>query len=181
MIIARQKKKENIIEYVLYMWHIEDLIRAYGFNLESIEKEIISKFDIDDETYDEMKDWYDNLIQLMMNEKVIEAGHIQALTNIVSDITEFHFKLLQSPLHADYQKEFENLLPYISDLLEKVKNKDRSVVEILLEAMYGVLLLRLQKEKISKETLEAIGKISQFLALLAAKYQKFETDEEFKI
>ena len=28
MYIASQKRKENIAEYLLYMWQIEDLIRA---------------------------------------------------------------------------------------------------------------------------------------------------------
>lgn len=28
MITASQKRKENIAEYLLYMWQIEDLIRA---------------------------------------------------------------------------------------------------------------------------------------------------------
>ena len=32
MIIARQKRKENIAEYLLYMWQVEDLIRANKFD-----------------------------------------------------------------------------------------------------------------------------------------------------
>ena len=36
MLIARQKLNENIAEYVLYMFQIEDLIRAYDFDLEGI-------------------------------------------------------------------------------------------------------------------------------------------------
>ena len=34
MIIASQKKKENIAEYLLYMWQIEDIIRAYGLDID---------------------------------------------------------------------------------------------------------------------------------------------------
>ena len=30
MKIASQKRKENIAEYLLYMWQIEDIIRANG-------------------------------------------------------------------------------------------------------------------------------------------------------
>ena len=36
MIIAQQKLKENIAEYVLYMYQIEDVVRAYHFDLEAI-------------------------------------------------------------------------------------------------------------------------------------------------
>lgn len=41
MIIASQKKKENIAEYLLYMWQIEDIIRAYGLDIDQIQKHII--------------------------------------------------------------------------------------------------------------------------------------------
>ena len=34
MIIAQKKRKENIAEYLLYMWQIEDLIRATGVSAE---------------------------------------------------------------------------------------------------------------------------------------------------
>ena len=44
MFIASQKKKENIAEYVLYMWQIEDIIRANNLNIESITANIIDKF-----------------------------------------------------------------------------------------------------------------------------------------
>lgn len=38
MIIARQKRKENIAEYLLYMWQVEDLIRANKFDMDSINR-----------------------------------------------------------------------------------------------------------------------------------------------
>ena len=38
MIIASQKKKENIAEYLLYMWQIEDLIRVYKLDIDAIQK-----------------------------------------------------------------------------------------------------------------------------------------------
>ena len=36
MIVARQKRKENIAEYLLYMWQVEDLIRANRFDMDAI-------------------------------------------------------------------------------------------------------------------------------------------------
>ena len=44
MIIASQKKKENIAEYLLYMWQIEDIIRAYGLDIDQIQKHIINSY-----------------------------------------------------------------------------------------------------------------------------------------
>lgn len=49
MIIAQQKRKENIAEYLLYMWQVEDLIRAYNFDIDKIEANIISGYAISDD------------------------------------------------------------------------------------------------------------------------------------
>lgn len=38
MFTATQRKKENIAEYLLYMWQIEDLIRANDLDMDKIEK-----------------------------------------------------------------------------------------------------------------------------------------------
>ncbi len=181
MLISREKKQKNIIEYVLYMWQIEDLIRAYNFDLVAIEREIISQFDLDAETHKEMVDWYDNLIQLMMNEGVEEKGHIQALKNIVTDLSKLHLRLLDSPFSPEYRKEFENLVPYLKDLLNKTDTENKSLVEILLETLYGVWMLRLKNEKLNPQTQEAVDKISKFMSLLAEKYHKLENDPDFSI
>ena len=36
MLVAQQKQKENIAEYIIYMYQIEDIIRAYNFDVEAI-------------------------------------------------------------------------------------------------------------------------------------------------
>jgi hypothetical protein len=43
MIVANQKRKENIAEYLLYMWQVEDLIRANHFDLEAIRKQVVER------------------------------------------------------------------------------------------------------------------------------------------
>ena len=42
MIIASKKRKENIAEYILYMWQIEDMIRANDFDISKIRRNIKS-------------------------------------------------------------------------------------------------------------------------------------------
>lgn len=181
MLISRQKKQENIVEYVLYMWQIEDLIRAYNFDLVAIEREIISQFDLDDQTHTEMVEWYDNLIQIMINEDIQDKGHIQVLKNIVEDLSKLHFSLLESPFSPEYKTEFEALLPYLKELLTKTNTVDKNLVEILLETLYGYLILKISKEKISEQTQQAIEKISSFMSLLAKKNYQSETDPDFSL
>ena len=59
MIVARQKKKENIAEYLLYMWQIEDIIRACGGNIDVIQKQIIDGYrGQSPETMNAIREWY---------------------------------------------------------------------------------------------------------------------------
>lgn len=46
MIIASQKHKENIAEYLLYMWQIEDIIRANGLDIDRIKENVIDRFNL---------------------------------------------------------------------------------------------------------------------------------------
>jgi len=79
MIIAQEKRKTNIAEFILYMWQVEDMIRASKFNFAHIDKTVISKFSLPDETLDEIRTWYTNLITLMIEEHIQEKGHMSFL------------------------------------------------------------------------------------------------------
>ena len=71
MYIASRLRKENIAQYVLYMWQIEDIIRAYGLDIDRIDKEIISKFP--QEQRKSLYEWYESLIDMMRREAVGES------------------------------------------------------------------------------------------------------------
>lgn len=43
MYIASAKRKENIAEYLLYMWQIEDIIRANSLDIELVKRNVIDK------------------------------------------------------------------------------------------------------------------------------------------
>ena len=47
MITASQKRKENIAEYLLYMWQIEDLIRANGLDIDKIRANVLERYNLD--------------------------------------------------------------------------------------------------------------------------------------
>ena len=54
MFVASQKRKENIAEYLLYMWQIEDLIRANDLDLDKITQNIVAKFNLPEEQQKQM-------------------------------------------------------------------------------------------------------------------------------
>ena len=71
-------------------------------------------------------------------------------------------------------------LPFIVELRQKSGQAEESELETCFEALYGILLLRLQKKEISQGTAKAIEAISSFLSLLANYYDK-ERKGELKL
>ena len=177
MIIASQKKKENIAEYLLYMWQIEDLIRAYGLDIDRIQQQIIAPYDISPEQKKAMREWYESLIDMMHAEGVEQKGHLQLNKNVLIDLTDLHLRLLKSTREPFYGAAFFKTLPYIVELRAKAGDEKAGELETCFNALYGVLLLRLQKKEIKPDTLKAIQQISSFLSLLAEKYKQDKAGE----
>lgn len=172
MIIAKQKRKENIAEYLLYMWQVEDLIRANHFDIDSIRRTVISQYDQPEEVKDEIARWYEELIEMMRSEGVMEKGHIQLNKNVIIALTDLHLQLLKSPKEMIYGAAYYKTLPYIVQLRAKSGGEELPELETCFNAIYGFLLLRMQGKEVSSETQEAIRQISSFLALLAEKYRE---------
>lgn len=174
MLIAKKIKKENIVEYLLYMWQIEDIIRACNFNIDTINKQIISTLNLSTEDEKSTYEWYENLIGMMKIENVQEKGHIQINQNIIIDLNDLHSKLLQSSKNAAYSAKFYHILPFINQLRQQQTNESISDIEICFNFLYGILLLRIKKVEISKETTQAQEEISKFMALLAQNHNLYK-------
>ena len=171
MFIAQELRKKSIAEYLLYMWQIEDIIRAYDCQLSRIKREYISRFDYTDEQKEELTDWYGNMVTMMNQEGKRQTGHLQINTILVQDMNELHNRLLQSSRFPFYNAEYYKVLPFIVELRNKGE-KDVNEIETCLNALYGVMMLRLQNKKISPDTENAIKEISTFIGMLSAYYIK---------
>ena len=88
MFISQELRKKSIAEYLLYMWQIEDIIRAYGCSLSRIKHEYIDRFDYTEEQKEEMTDWYGNLITMMNTEGCREKGHLQINKIVIQQLSE---------------------------------------------------------------------------------------------
>lgn len=177
MIIARQKKKENLAEFVLYMWQIEDMIRACDLDMNVITEKLINGYQVDDATRKEITDWYAGLVGQMKDEKIEKLGHLQSITNQVNDLHEFHVMLMNHEDETSYQ-EFANIaLSNIQLFREKSKDKESNDIEICLNALYSLLMLRLQKKEINKETETAMNSFSNLMGLLSQKYIEYHKGE----
>lgn len=168
MIIAEQKKKENIAEYLLYMYQVEDLIRANEFDLDRIEKTIIAQFDADYGTKREMREWYKGLIQMMLDEGLRKSGHMKFLRDQAEALHQLHLEKMKQPLDDDLKQAYREARPHLEALRMRSGHDAGSDVQIALNGLYGLLILRIQGKEISPETTEAFNKISAWIAHLAA-------------
>ena len=171
MLIAQKKRKENISEYLLYMWQVEDLIRANHFDSDEIRRNLVDRYDQPATVKEEIARWYEELADMMRQEGVMERGHIQLNKNVIIALTDLHLRLLKSPKEMIYGSMYYKTLPYIVQLRAKSGGKDIPEIETCFTAVYGYLVLRMQGKEVSAETLEAVKQISAFLALLAEKYK----------
>ncbi|MCL1943035.1 MAG: DUF4924 family protein [Candidatus Azobacteroides sp.] len=172
MLIAEQKKKDNIAEYLLYMWQIEDIIRAYRLDIDLIQKNIIDQFEQSDNIKKRIREWYENLIDMMHSENVAEKGHLQINNNIIITLTDLHLRLLKSPEEPFYSGIYYQTLPYIVELRSKAGEQKTGEIETCFSALYGILLLKLQGKPVTEATQKAIAQIGKFLAVLSEKYKQ---------
>ncbi|CAG0997718.1 MAG: DUF4924 family protein [Bacteroidetes bacterium] len=175
MLIARNKEKENIVEFLLYMWQVEDIIRAYHFDINLIQIGLIDKHDVPQEVKYEMREWYQRIIDEMLKEGSSERGHIGRVKFVMSEIQHLHLQLLTVWQDKKYMASYEKASPYIQDLYRKSAGLVVQETEVCLNALYGLLLLKLKKTTISRETTDALKTISEMLAYLAANYKLYRS------
>lgn len=180
MYIASEKRKSNIAEYILYMWQIEDIIRANGCDIEKIKASVIDPMTPDPARRQELTQWYESLIDMMRRENVTTSGHLQINRNILNQLVQLHQTLLSDPEFPEYTAEFYRTLPYIVELRAKAGENRTGEIETCFTALYGMLLMRLRKQNITPETTDAIHVISRFIALLARNFHLDEAGLLFK-
>ena len=172
MYIADELRKKNIAEYLLYMWQVEDTIRAFGCQLSRIRREYISQFDYTDEQKDEETDWYGNLVRMRNEEGCREKGHLTVNKVALWNLEELHRELVGSTNFPFYNAAYYKVLPFIVELRNRGVDKSEDEIETCFNSLYGVMMLRLQKKEISQQTLHAVKEISSFIGMLNDYYLK---------
>lgn len=177
MFIAQKLKKQNIIEYLLYMWQIEDLIRALGLDMDKINQRIVEPYPVSSDEKKRLYEWFESLIDMMRAENVQEKGHLQLNKNVIIQLNDFHGEFMKSGHDASYNAKFYQILPTLSQLRIKQTDADISDIELCFVFLYGIMVLWLNKKEISPDTQNAQAEISEFLALLNKYYQQYISGE----
>lgn len=177
MLIAQEKRKTNIAEYILYMWQVEDLLRACSFNPELIETRLVSRFKADEKTSRQIAAWYNNLALAMEKEHVQIKGHLQATVNLVNDLNEFHLKMVETEVDEQYMQLYRLNKTTINEFIQRTGGAVHNEVEACLNALYGVLMLKLKNAEITPNTKFTVEGFGRMIGHLSARYIQFENDD----
>lgn len=175
MLVAKIKRKENIAEYVLYLWQIEDLLRAMNFDGNVIYITLVEPLKVPDEKKQEAFFWYMGIVNLLKEEGKDDVGHNSHSLSVISELNRLHLSLLKTD--SRYNSLFETAREDLELFREKLA-KTASHVEIAFDALYAKMLLSMKKEQISAETAEAFDRIAAMLARLSAKFHEESNTEK---
>ena len=149
-----KSKKENIAEYILYLWQIEDYLRAFPEQA-SANTELM------------------DLSDMMHAEGILEGGHLQLAKNALSEMEDLHEELLET--EAPYRAVIQHLEPSLNLFKSKTNRPEMSDVEACLVLLYQVMLLRLQQKELNPETEVTVKDATQLLRFLSKTYYDNET------
>ena len=149
-----KSKKENIAEYILYLWQMEDYLRAFP-----------AQADATAELHE--------LNEMMHREGIVDSGHLQLAQNALSELEELHSRLLQED--AIYRANIIRLTPSLNLLKAKTDKPTMSDIEACLLLLYQIMLLRLQKREITPETANVQQQATRLLQFLSKIYYDHKT------
>lgn len=144
-----RSKKDNIAEYILYLWQMEDYLRAFPQNAEATPE-------------------LHELNEMMHREGILEGGHLALANNAMTELIDLHATLLNED--AMYRAAIIRLQPSLNLLKAKTDHPTMSDIEACLVLLYQIMLLRLQKKEISPETASVQQQATQVLTFLSRTY-----------
>lgn len=148
-------KKDNIAEYILYLWQMEDYLRAFP-----------QQADATPELHE--------LNEMLHREGKTDGGHLQLAAIALREMEELHAQLLDED--ALYRAAVIRLQPALNILKAKTDRPAMSDIEACLTLLYQIMLLRLQKKEISSETAAVQQQATQLLQFLSKSYRQLTTE-----
>lgn len=172
--VAEKKKSQNIPEYIIYMYQMEDLLRAYHFNLDDVRLYVISHYPVSESEKEETAVWFADLAFEMKISNVENTGHLPQTQKLADRLASIHWSLLKTD--KVYFDLYQNAKPHLIRLvLEAGENAPKHEIQIALNAIYGQLLARLRSREVPADILEATDTFGDILSYLNWAY--FNSEE----
>ena len=148
------------------------MIRANKLDLDGIEQTLINKFDVPYEVKRDMREWYRNLIAMMQDEQKEKSGHLNILETTAEQLNEMHHQLLNQGIDTVYKESYTRAKPHIEALRMRSGHSGESDIQVALNGLYGLLILKLKKTRITDETAAAFDTIRELVAELSSRYME---------
>ena len=181
MYIAQAKRKENIAEYILYLWQLEDLLRALQFSPEAIWTQLVAPQAGDDpRRQNDLLMWYVDLGSLLREEGKSRSGHLDHTLHLIADLNDLHTELLKAPAGARYRALYARLQPELPRLRALIGKADLSDTELAFRVLYAAMLYRIKGDdahrKAVTDSLELVSPVIGELARIFHLVEKGELD-----
>jgi len=174
MFVAQQKEQNNIAEYIIYMYQLEDLIRAYKFDIDTIREKIIQPQVKSASLEAEAVKWYEDIIEEMKSRNLERKGHLHRIGEVITELIYLHNTLKD----VVEDQKYLDLLNAAEDNIEAFRGKsdlkELHLVEVCFQALYMKLLLKLQGKEIAAESENAFDTMRILLAYLTKGYHQMK-------
>lgn len=178
MDIAQAKRRENIAEYILYLWQLEDLVRALQFSPEAIYSQLVApRKELPEDQKSALLMWYMDLANLLQQEGKEEKGHLEHTLHLIADLHDLHLQLLKHPEGGHYRQTVAKLEPELPRLRSIMGNPSMNDTELCFRALYAAMLYRIKGEGEKSAVADTLEFISPVIAELAAIHGKVERGE----
>jgi hypothetical protein len=172
MFVAQEKLKSNVAEYLLYMWQIENIIRACHFDINLITNSVINQMGLSEVEKIQEIEWFKELIQKMKDQYLLNKGHLSELNDLLTELSFLHTTFIKSIKETEYTHCYNLAKPVILELHQKQNGIVNNEIEVCLNGLFGLWLLKAAKKPVSEETSAAMTLISKLIAQLTAKYHE---------
>ena len=155
-----KNKKDNIAEYILYLWQLEDYLRAFPEAAEQNEE-------------------LANIYQMMHADDVMDGGHIQLAQIALKELEMLSDDIIAQ--EATYKAAMLQLTPSLNLLKARTDRPTMTNIEACLVLLYQIMMLRLQGKPVSAETEEVQKQATGILQYLSKTYymqDKLEEDDD---
>jgi len=176
MDIALAKRRENIAEYILYLWQLEDLLRALQFSPEAVHSQLIAPRNLSQPEQRLYLEWYMDIADLLRQEGKERQGHLDHTLHLIADLHNLHLQLMKLPIGEPYRQTFAKLEPELPRL-RAVLGREMSDIELCFRALYAAMLYRIKGEGGKSAVSDTIEYVSPVIAELADMYGKVERGE----
>lgn len=177
MFVSQEKLQSNIAEYVIYMYQVEDMVRAYNFNIDKIRLNIIRPQVKSESFEDEAVKWYEDIISEMKKRDLLRKGHLHRLGEVMTELIYLHNTLKDVVEDKKYLELLASAEGNVEAFQKKSDLGNMHLVEVCFQALYMKLLLKLQGKEVGAESETAFDTMRIILAYLSKAYHQMKAGD----